>query len=69
MCCYGLKLNDDGVQVTFDTPRLDKNKKIDLALDKIKSKYGYDSIVRGVLVGNDLNKSLHTDDDFKPFQR
>ena len=69
VCCYGLKLNDDGVQVTFDTPRLDKNKKIDLALDKIKSKYGYDSIVRGVLVGNDLNKSLHTDDDFKPFQR
>ena len=67
--CYGLKQNDEGSQVTFDTPRLEKNKKIDETLDKIKSKYGYDSIVRGVLVGNDLNKSLHADDDFKPFQR
>lgn len=66
---YYLKENKIGIQTTIEAKDVKKNKKIDDAIDKIKTKYGYNSIVRGVLVGNDINSHLHAEDDFKPFQR
>lgn len=69
VCAYNLKENKNGIQIALETPKINKNKQIDKALDKIKEKYGYTSITRGILLETDVNDSLHTDDNFKPFQR
>mgnify|MGYP002520928735 FL=1 len=46
-----------------------KNDKLEESLDKIRGKYGYKAVQRGLLVGNDLTGNLHEEDDFRPFHQ
>lgn len=46
-----------------------KNDKLEESLDKIREKYGYKAVQRGLLVGNDLTGNLHEEDDFRPFHQ
>ena len=35
----------------------------------LRDKYGYGSITRGVVLGNNLTGNLHEEDGFEPFKR
>lgn len=69
ICTYNLIENKDGIQVSIESKDRNKKHNMDKAIDKIKSKYGYNSIVRGVILNSDINENLHSEDGFKPFQR
>ncbi|HKL94297.1 MAG TPA: DNA polymerase IV [Clostridia bacterium] len=48
----------------------DRKAELDKSIDKIRQKYGYHSIKRGVIMQTDLiNDNLHEEDGFKPFNR
>ncbi len=48
----------------------DREERLEESVDKIRSRYGYDSIKRGVVVlQQDLTGDLHEEDGFEPFKR
>ncbi len=63
-----IKLDDGGItQLCLFDERDEKEEKLEKSVDKIRDKYGYNSIVRGVVLGNNLTGNLHESDGFKPF--
>lgn len=52
----------------FDDPD-NKQGKLEESIDKIRGKYGYNSVKRGLLIGDTLTGNLHEDDDFRPFHQ
>lgn len=63
-----IKLEDDGVK-QLNLFSDDKEDKLEKSVDKIRNKFGYNSIVRGVVLGNELTGNLHESDGFKPFDK
>ncbi len=59
----------DGMQLTLLGNDNDKEEKLEESIDKIRTKYGYHAVKRGVLLQNDLTASLHEEDDFRPFHQ
>ena len=53
----------------FDTSDNEKEEKLEKSVDKIRDKYGYQTIKRGVVMQNDLTGNLHEEDDFRPFHQ
>ncbi|MBO7326370.1 MAG: hypothetical protein J6U74_02530, partial [Clostridia bacterium] len=47
----------------------EKEEKLESSIDAIRDKYGYGSITRGVVLGNNLTGNLHEEDGFEPFKR
>lgn len=67
---FDLARAGSGAQVSmFDERRNEKNEKLDLAVDKIREKYGKGSIVRGNLLGSDFLYDKNDGEDFLPFKR
>ena len=52
----------------FDSPD-DKQGKLEASIDKIRDKYGYHAVKRGLLIDENLTGNLHEDDDFRPFHQ
>ena len=52
----------------FDDPD-DKEGKLEQSIDKIRGKYGYHAVKRGILVDEQLTGNLHEEDDFRPFHQ
>lgn len=52
----------------FDDPD-NKEGKLEESIDKIRSKYGYNVVKRGLLLDETLTGNLHEDDDFRPFHQ
>ncbi len=54
----------------FDSDEeMEKEERLDASLDKIRSKYGYKAVKRGLMLSNDLAVNLHEDDGFLSFKR
>lgn len=54
----------------FDSEEeMEKEERLDASLDKIRGKYGYKAVKRGLMLSNDLAVNLHEDDGFLPFKR
>lgn len=66
-----IRLSDVGeLQISlFDEEDDLKEEKLEKSIDKIRDKYGYKSIKRGVVLQNDLTGNLHEEDDFRPFHQ
>lgn len=47
----------------------EREDKLETSIDQIRNKYGYNSITRGVVLGNKLTGNLHEEDGFEPFKR
>ena len=47
----------------------DKEEKLESSIDEIRNRFGYNSITRGVVLGNNLTGNLHEEDGFEPFKR
>ena len=47
----------------------EKEERLENTVDKIRDKFGYNSITRGVVLGNNLTGNLHEEDGFEPFKR
>lgn len=45
----------------------DRKAELDKSIDKIRQKYGYHSIKRGIVMDTDLINDMHEEDGFKPF--
>ena len=58
-CVKQLCLIDDG----------EREEKLEDSVDKIRGKYGYNAITRGVVLANNLTGNLHEEDGFEPFKR
>ena len=43
--------------------------KLDESVDKIREKYGFHALTRGIALGDELTGNLHEDDDFRPFHQ
>lgn len=52
----------------FENPD-DKEVKLEESIDKIRGKYGYNAVKRGLLLDENLTGNLHEDDDFRPFHQ
>ncbi len=65
-----IRLSDKNVVQTslFDCEG-EKEEKLEQSIDKIRGKYGYKSVKRGLMLKNDLATNLHEDDGFLPFKR
>lgn len=62
----------ESAQMTlFDTPESDEKKdKLSKTIDGLREKYGYNTVRKGILLGEDnITAALHEDDDFLPFKR
>lgn len=65
-----IRLSDKNcLQLSLFDESENKNDKLEQSLDKIRTKYGYRAVQRGLLVGNDLTGNLHEEDDFRPFHQ
>lgn len=65
-----IKLEDGGMQqLCLFGEKDEKEDKLEKSVDKIRDKFGYNSIVRGVVLGNDLTGNLHEEDGYKPFAK
>ncbi|MBR4800336.1 MAG: DNA polymerase IV [Clostridia bacterium] len=53
----------------FEEDNEEREEKLEKSVDKIRDKYGYRAIKRGVVLKNDLTGNLHEDDDFRPFHQ
>ena len=53
----------------FDDGSDEKEEKLEKSIDKIRDKYGYQTIKRGVVMKNNLTGNLHEEDDFRPFHQ
>ena len=47
----------------------DREEKLETSIDAIRNRFGYNSITRGVVLGNNLTGNLHEEDGFEPFKR
>ena len=47
----------------------EKEEKLETSIDAIRNRFGYNSITRGVVLGNNLTGNLHEEDGFEPFKR
>lgn len=64
------KLQDKNtVQLSLFDESDTKCNPLEKSIDEIRSKYGYNSLKRGILLENDLTGNLHEDDDFRPFHQ
>ena len=57
------------VQLSLFDDNDGRKEKLDDTIDKIRKKYGYKAVQRGLLLQNDLMGNLHEEDDFKPFHQ
>ena len=65
-----IRLSDNNVtQLSIFDEDDDREDKLERSIDKIRDKYGYKSVKRGLMLQNDLATNLHEDDDFLPFKR
>ena len=65
-----IRLSDrNQLQLSLFDEAESKTDKLEESLDKIRGKYGYKAVQRGLLVGNDLTGNLHEEDDFRPFHQ
>ena len=53
----------------FEEENDEREDKLEESIDKIRDKYGYQTIKRGVVMKNDLTGNLHEEDDFRPFHQ
>ena len=59
-----------GTQISlFDDDKRRKNESLERAIDKIRGKYGADTIMRAGLIANDFIYDKNDDEDFLPFKR
>lgn len=61
--------NKEQCQISLFDGNGEKQEKLENSIDKIRSKYGYNSVKRGLLLKNELTGNLHEDDDFRPFHQ
>ena len=62
--------NETDLQISlFDDNSDEREEQLEKSVDKIRDKYGYKSIKRGVVLKNDLTGNLHEEDDFRPFHQ
>lgn len=62
--------NEADLQISlFDDNSDEREEQLEKSVDKIRDKYGYKSIKRGVILKNDLTGNLHEEDDFRPFHQ
>jgi len=61
--------NLDNIQYSLFTQNIEKENDLEKSIDKVREKYGYSAVKRGVLLHNDLTSSLHEEDDFRPFHQ
>lgn len=61
--------NRTDVQLSLFDGQNEKTDKLEQSIDKIRDKYGYYIVKRGVLYDDTLTKNLHDDDDFRPFHQ
>ena len=47
----------------------EKETNLGKSIDRIRGKYGYKAVKRGLMLGTDLAGNLHEDDGFLPFKR
>ena len=67
---FSLVPENSGGQISlFDDDKRVKNENLEKALDKIRNKYGADTIVRAGLYGTDFVYDKNDDEDFLPFKR
>lgn len=65
-----IRLSDkDNIQLSMFSGNADKEDRLEGSIDRIREKYGYGVVKRGVLLDNNLTSSLHDDDDFRPFHQ
>lgn len=65
-----IRLSDkNNLQLSLFDENNEKFDKLEESIDKIRDKYGYSSVKRGLLIDNDLTGNLHEDDDFRPFHQ
>ena len=57
------------IQLDLCEERDDKEDKLEKSVDRIREKYGYRALQRGIVLDNDLTGNLHEDDDFRPFHQ
>lgn len=53
----------------FDGENDEKETNLGKSIDRIRGKYGYKAVKRGLMLKNDLATNLHEDDGFLPFKR
>lgn len=67
---FSLVAENSGGQISlFDDDRHVKNENLEKAIDKIRGKYGANTITRAGLVGTDFIYDKNDDEDFLPFKR
>lgn len=65
-----IRLTDRNVtQLSIFDDAGEREEKLEESIDKIRGKYGYKSVKRGLMLKNDLAVNLHDDDGFQPFKR
>lgn len=65
-----IRLTDRNVtQLSLFDDAGEREEKLEESIDKIRGKYGYKSVKRGLMLKNDLAVNLHDDDGFRPFKR
>lgn len=57
------------IQLSLFDDQLEKTDKLEQSIDKIRGKYGYNAVKRGLLLDDTLTQNLHDDDDFRPFHQ
>lgn len=57
------------IQLSLFDGTNEKADKLEQSIDKIRGKYGYNAVKRGLLLDEELTGNLHEDDDFRPFHQ
>ncbi len=66
---FDLSAMDGAIQTSFFEQKQDKREKLELALDKIRHKYGRETIVRANIIEKDFICDKNDSEDFLPFKR
>ncbi len=66
---FDLSAMDGAIQTSFFEQKQDKREKLELALDKIRHKYGKETIVRANIIEKDFICDKNDSEDFLPFKR
>ena len=61
--------NKTDIQLSIFNDSNEKADKLEQSIDKIRGKYGYHAVKRGLLLDDELTGNLHEDDDFRPFHQ
>ena len=61
--------NRTEMQLSLFDGENEKADKLEQSIDKIRGKYGYNAVKRGLLLDDELTGNLHDDDDFRPFHQ